>query len=204
MAETTETIVRSRTKSLRDFHIAKVTTNDESTYAADTPVKLARAITGKFNDKFTTETIYSDDGVEDTNMHYDGTEVELEVNSLAPQDKERVFGQLYKDGYLLKSKTDIAPELALGYRAKKLNGKYEFTWYYCGRFDQGLENNYETEGDSTTTQTATLKGNWYARRIDDAYCINVDESNLLSTNTDAAAAIADWFSKVQELPSATA
>lgn len=199
-----ETIVRSRTKSFRDIHVALVTQNDETTYTAGTPTKIARAITGKMNDKFSAERIYSDDSVEDTNMTYEGTEVELEVNSLAPQDKALVFGQLYENGYLVKSKTDIAPEVALGYRAKKLNGKYEFTWYYCGRFDQGFEDDYETEADSTTTQTATLKGDFYARQIDDAYAINVDESNLATADTDAAAAIKDWFSKVQEKPEATA
>ena len=33
---------------------------------------------------------YSDDSVEDVNMSYKGTSVELEVNSLAPQDKSQV------------------------------------------------------------------------------------------------------------------
>ena len=204
MAETTKEIVRSRTKSFRDIHIAKVTTNSETEYAADTPTKLARAITAKVNDKYSAETIYSDDSVEDTSMTYEGTEVELEVNSLAPQDKSAVFGQLYDKGYLVKSKNDTPPELALGYRAKKLNGKYEFVWYYCGRFDQGFEDDYETESDKTTTQTATLKGDFYERKMDQRIAVNVDESNLVAENTDAAAAIKNWFAKVQEYPEATA
>lgn len=204
MAETTKEIVRSRTKAFRDIHIAKVTTNSETEYAADTPTKLARAITAKVNDKYSAETIYSDDSVEDTSMTYEGTEVELEVNSLAPQDKSAVFGQLYDKGYLVKSKNDTPPELALGYRAKKLNGKYEFVWYYCGRFDQGFEDDYETESKKTTTQTATLKGDFYERKMDQRIAVNVDESNLVAENTDAAAAIKNWFAKVQEYPEATA
>lgn len=204
MAETTKEIVRSRTKSFKDIHIAKVTTNSETEYAAGTPTKLARAITAKVNDKYSAETIYSDDSVEDTSMTYEGTEVELEVNSLAPQDKSAVFGQLYDKGYLVKSKNDTPPELALGYRAKKLNGKYEFVWYYCGRFDQGFEDDYETESDKTTTQTATLKGDFYERKMDQRIAVNVDESNLVAENTDAAAAIKNWFAKVQEYPEATA
>ena len=47
-----ETIVRSRTVSLRDIHIAKVTSNTESDFAAETPVKLARAITAKITDEW--------------------------------------------------------------------------------------------------------------------------------------------------------
>lgn len=196
----TQTIVRSRTKSFRDIHVAHVTKNTETEYAADTPTKLARAITGKISDKFESEKIYSDDSVEDTNMTYTGTEVEFEVNALAPQDKSRVFGHLYKNGYLVKNKNDKAPEVAVGWRAKKLNGKYEFCWMYAGRFDQGMEDNYETEGASPKTQTATLKGNFYERQMDGNYKIEVDEGNLLKEDTSAAEAIKKWFETVQELP----
>ena len=200
MAAEKEKIVRSRTVSFRDIHIAKVTTNTETEYTAETPSKLARAITGKISDEFETEKIYSDDSVEDVNMSYKGTSVELEVNSLAPQDKSQVFGHLYEKGFLIKTKDDKAPELALGWRAKKLNGKYEFKWLYCGRFGQGFEDNYETEGETKTTQTATLKGDFYARQMDGRYECSVDESNLLAEHTEAATAIKDWFSKVQEKP----
>lgn len=197
---TTQTIVRSRTVSFRDIHVALVTKNSETEYAADVPTKLARAIKGKIADKFTTEKIYSDDTVEDVNMSYQGTEVEIEVNSLAPQDKQRVLGHMYDKGYLVKNKNDIAPELAMGYRAKKLNGKYEFVWLYCGRFGQGFEDNYETQGESTTTQTATLKGDFYERQMDGRYHCSVDESNLADSYTEAAEAIKNWFSEVQEYP----
>lgn len=98
-------IIRSRTKSFRDIYVAPVTQNDATAYAAGTPVKLARAISGKVSDKFSVEKIYSDDGVEDTVETYEGTDVEFEVNSLAPQDKAMLFGHLYKNGWLVKTRT---------------------------------------------------------------------------------------------------
>lgn len=193
-----EKIVRSRTKSFKDVYIALVMKNDATGYEAGTPVKLARAITGKISDKFTTEKIYSDDHVEDTVEYYEGTDVEFEVNSLAPQDKQLLFGHLYKNGFLVKNKDDKAPEVAVGYRAKKLNGKYEFTWLYCGTFGQGYDDNYQTQEDKVTTQSATLKGSFYERAVDGNYEIQVDESNLLEEHTDAATAIKQWFQAVQE------
>lgn len=198
----TQKIVRSRTKSFRDLYVAFVTTNTAELYEAGTPVKLARAISGKVSDKFTTEKVYSDDGVEDVVEYYEGTDVEFEVNSLAPQDKQTLFGHLYDKGYLVKNKDDKAPEIAIGYRAKKLNGKYEFVWMYCGTFGQGYEANYATQADKVETQTASLKGSFYERAIDGNYQIEVDESNLLEEHTDAKSAIADWFSEVQEKPEA--
>lgn len=193
-----ETIIRARRKAFRDIYVARVLKNTDTEYEADTPVKLARAISGKVSDKFTMEKIYSDDTVEDTTQHYDGTDVEFEVNALAPQDRALLFGQLYENGFLVRNKDDKAPEVAVGYRSKKMNGKYEFEWLYVGTFGQGHEDEYETEADKTTTQTATLKGSFYERQMDGNYHISVDEGNLLEGNTTAAAAIKDWFGQVQE------
>lgn len=201
MSETGQTIVRSRTASFRDVYIAPVLVNTPDMYQAGEPVKLARAITGKISDKSSIEKIYSDDGVEETVESYEGTEVELEVNSLAPQDKKALFGHLYEKGYMVKNKDDKAPEVAVGYRAKKLNGKYEFSWLYVGTFGQGYDENYETKKDKISTQTATLKGSFYERQIDGNYAVQVDEGNLLEEHADAREAVKNWFSAVQEKPS---
>ena len=139
-----ETIVRSRYCGLRDIYIAKLIQNTQTAYAADVPIKLARAINAKISDKWSSEKVYSDDGTEDTITSYEGTEVEIEVSTLAPQDRALVFGQLYEHGFLVKSRNDLAPELALGFRTKRRNGKYEFTWLYCGKFGQGVRSEEHT------------------------------------------------------------
>ncbi len=200
-----ETIVRSRLCGLKDIYIAEVTANNGTTYTTKTPVKLARALSAKVSDKFTTEKVYSDDNVEDIVEQYEGTEIDFSVNTLAPQDYAALYENLYKNGFLLKAAGDGAKEIAIGWRAKKRNGKYEFTWYYCGKLERP-EMNYETQEDKTKTQTASLKGAFYARQKEDMiedkkknlYAIQVDESNLIEGNTTAKAAIADWFSEVQE------
>ena len=200
-----ETIVRSRLCGLKDIYIAEVTANNGTTYTTKTPVKLARALSAKVSDKFTTEKVYSDDNVEDIVEQYEGTEIDFSVNTLAPQDYAALYENLYKNGFLLKAAGDGAKEIAIGWRAKKRNGKYEFTWYYCGKLERP-EMNYETQEDKTKTQTASLKGSFYARQKEDTiedkkknlYAIQVDESNLIEGNTTAKAAIVDWFSEVQE------
>lgn len=211
MAEAVQQIVRSRLCGLKDVYVAQVTTNDGTTYATGTPIKLARALSAKVSDKFTMEKIYSDDSVEDIVEQYEGTDIEFSVNSLAPQDYALLFENLYKNGFLLKASGDGAKEIAIGWRAKKRNGKYEFTWYYCGKLERP-EMNYETQEDKIKTQTASLKGSFYARQKEDTlegikknlYAIQVDESNVLETHADAKEAISDWFSKVQEYTEAAA
>ena len=201
-----KTTVRHRYCGLRDVYVAKVTQNDTEGYTAGTPVKMARAIKAKISDKFTSEKLYSDDGVEGMLQAYEGTDVELEVNTLAAADRAAFFGQAYLNGFLLKSAEDEAPEVALGYRVRRLNGKFDFVWMYCGRFAQGNEENYETEAASKTAQTNTVKGEFYQREKMDKvdgkdvhlYEVRVDESNLATEDTGAAAAIKAGFGKVQE------
>lgn len=201
-----KTTVRHRYCGLRDVYVAKVIQNDTEGYTAGTPVKMARAIKAKISDKFTSEKLYSDDGVEGMLQAYEGTDVELEVNTLAAADRAAFFGQAYLNGFLLKSAEDEAPEVALGYRVRRLNGKFDFVWMYCGRFAQGNEENYETEAASKTAQTNTVKGEFYQREKTDKvdgkdvhlYEARVDESNLATEDTGAAAAIKAWFGKVQE------
>lgn len=200
-----ETIVRSRLCGLKDIYIAEVSVNNGTTYTAGTPAKLARALSAKVSDKFTTEKIYSDDSVEDIVEQYEGTEIDFSVNTLAPQDYAKLYENLYKNGFLLKAAGDGAKEIAIGWRAKKRNGKYEFTWYYCGKLERP-EMNYESQEDKTKTQTSSLKGTFYARQKEDTldgkkknlYAIQVDESNLMEEDTTAEEAIENWFSKVQE------
>jgi phi13 family phage major tail protein len=207
-----KTTVRHRYCGLRDVYVAKVTQNDTEGYTAGTPVKMARAIKAKISDKFTSEKLYSDDGVEGMLQAYEGTDVELEVNTLAAADRAAFFGQAYLNGFLLKSAEDEAPEVALGYRVRRLNGKFDFVWMYCGRFAQGNEENYETEAASKTAQTNTVKGEFYQREKMDKvdgkdvhlYEARVDESNLATEDTGAAAAIKAWFGKVQEYAASAA
>lgn len=202
MGDTTKQVVRSRTCGCKDFYIALVEKNEATEYKAGTPVKLARAIKAKVDEKWSSEKIYSDDGTEEVITSYEGTDVELEINALAPQDRVILFGQLYKHGFLVKTSDDRAPEVAVGWRERKLNGKYEFKWLYVGKFGEGLSEEAATKEDKLSPTTKSIKGSFYERSIDNRYEVSVDESNLVTEDTDAATAIKNWFAAVQEYPDA--
>ncbi len=204
MSETGQQIVRSRTCGCKDYYIALVKQNTATGYVADIPVKLARAIKMKLDEKWSSEKIYSDDGTEEVINSYEGTEVEIEVNALAPQDRALLFGQLYENGFLVKSSDDKAPEIAIGWRERKLNGKYEFKWLYAGKFAEGISEEANTKEGKLSPTTKSIKGTFYERNLDNEYEISVDESNLIDTYTDAKTAVANWFSKVQEKDKAAA
>lgn len=202
VSETKQQIVRSRTCGCKDLYAALVLQNTATQYVAGETRKLSRMVKAKIDEKWTSEKIYSDDETEEVITSYEGTDVELEVNALAPQDRAFLFGQRYENGYLVKTSNDMAPEVAIGWRERKLNGKYEFKWLFVGKFAEGISDEANTKEGKLSPTTKSIKGSFYERSLDNQYEISVDESNLIDENTDAKTALADWFSKVQEYPNA--
>ncbi|MGU8698441.1 major tail protein [Clostridium perfringens] len=191
-------VLKTRRKALKDIYIAVVKKNSASEYETDTPVKLGRAISAKVTVKKSTEKTRSDDSVEEIIESDEGTEIEFDVNKLSPEQKAILRGASYKNGMLVYNKDDQAKEVAIGWRAKNTNGKYEFVWHYCGKFNGGWSEDYETEQDKVKTQTAKMKGTFYAREKDGNSCVEVDESYLLEEHNNAKTAIESWFTKVPE------
>lgn len=193
-----EQVLKTRRKALKDIYIAVVKKNSASEYETDTPVKLGRAISAKVTVKKSTEKTRSDDSVEEIIESDEGTEIEFDVNKLSPEQKAILRGATYKNGMLVYNKDDQAKEVAIGWRARNTNGKYEFVWYYCGKFNGGWSEDYETEQDKVKTQTAKMKGTFYSREKDGNSCVEVDESYLLEEHNSAKTAIEAWFTKVPE------
>ncbi|WP_349401359.1 major tail protein [Clostridium perfringens] len=193
-----DTALKTRRKALKDIHIAVVTKNDASNYTVETPIKLGRAISAKVTVKKSVEQTRSDDSVEEIIESDEGTEIEFDVNKLSMEQKAILRGATLKNGMLVYNKDDQAKEVAIGWRARNTNGKYEFVWHYCGKFNGGWSEDYETEEDKIKTQTAKMKGTFYAREKDGNTHVEVDESYLIESNTDAKSAIQSWFTQVPE------
>ena len=191
-------VLKTRRKALKDIYIALVTKNSAIEYATETPTKLGRSISAKVTFKKNVDKTRSDDSVEEVIESDEGIEIEFDVNKLSPEQKAILRGATYKNGMLVYNKDDQAKEVAIGWRARNTNGKYEFVWYYCGKFNGGWSEDYETEQDKIKTQTAKMKGTFYSREKDGNSCVEVDESYLLEEHTSAKSAIQNWFGQVQE------
>ena len=193
-----EIIVNSRRMGLRDISAALVEKNTASEYSTAEIKKLARSISAKVTEKKKVEKLYSDDGTENVEETLESIEVEIELNDLSPEQEALLKGCTYDNGFLVDNQDDMANEVAIGWRAKRTDGKYEFVWLYCGKFNEGSTENYETQEDKLKTQTPKLKGTFYPREKDKNWRTRVNESYLQESHTSAKAAIQDWFSKVQE------
>lgn len=187
-----------RAVGLRDLTLAKVLTNTTEKYEADEPKKIFKAVSGKVTVKRSSEKIYSDDELEDTESALDSIDVELTGDKLTMERIADIYGCRFVKGMLIDNQDDSPAELALGYRVRESNGKYRFVWLYCGKFDGDDEDEHETRGEKPSPKTKTIKGTFYARKKDGNFRVRVHESELLETHTEAKEVIKSWFSEVQE------
>lgn len=199
MANSVNQIVKSRRIGMKDLYVAPVTQDEITGYTAGTPIQLARAISAKITTKKTVTNEYSDDSLEESIETFDSATISLNINDLSPEMEALLLGATYdENGFLVDSATDISNPVALGWRDRRSDGKYEFIWLYVCRFNEGNESDYETIEDKVKAQTPTLKGSIIPRQIDQKWRIRVNESYLLANNTGASTAIKDWFGQVQE------
>lgn len=176
----------ARIVGLKDFYVADIKQDDAEGFLYENIKKLERSIKAKLTPKNSTEKLYSDDTVEDIVNGFDGVDIEIEVNELSLESRARLQGSKLENGELRESKNDIAPTIAIGFKAKMSDGKYRFVWLTKGKF-QPTSDEYETLKDKVNTKTASLKGEFYEREHDGIYRRIADE-------TDATANLHNtWF-----------
>ncbi len=144
---------------LKELTYAKLKNDDETGVSYDAVKKIIGAINASIKPKSSSETLYADDGAADTVSALGETEVEFEVKDIPLAIQADLLGHTVKNGVLIKNASDIAPYVAIGFKALKSNGKYRFMWLLKGRFEL-LEENYETKGDKVNFQTPKIKGSF--------------------------------------------
>lgn len=191
-------VTKGRRMGLKDVYVALVTTDTSSDYITDTPVLLSRSLSAKVTEKKNTDTLYADDTVDEFVESFDSATIEIDLADLDPEQEALLKGSTFNNGFLVDNEDDVSNTIAIGWRAKRTDKKYEFVWFYVGQFNEGVEDDYETNGEKIKTQSKTLKGSFRARKKDGNWRTRVNEAYLQDSYTDAKTAIKDWFSKVQE------
>lgn len=190
--------VTPRQIGLKDVHIAIITSDGSSGTVYETPVKISRAITAKITPSVNSETLYSDDGVEDELTAFAGCEVEIEQNALTLEHRALILGKRYTNGELVENSGDKPPKLALLFRSEKSNSTktkpvYRYCVLYKGAFNE-IEDEYETKGEKPNSKTAKIKGKFYDRESDGNWRMMLD-TDVESVDT---AKIEAFFTEVQE------
>ena len=112
--------------------------NGDETYA--TPVALAKAMTAELSVELAEATLYADDGAAEVVKEFQSGTLTLGVDDIGKSVAE-----------------DLGAPVAIGFRAKKANGKYRYFWLYRVIF--GIPaTNLTTKGESIEFSTPSIEG----------------------------------------------
>lgn len=171
--------------------------NGQETYG--TPKVMAKAIQADLTVNNATASLYADDGVDESVDEFTSGTLSLGLNDLASTVAAELLGaRVDTNGVLVNSTNDIAPYVAVGFRARKANGNYRYFWLYRVKFGVPATN-LATKGESITFQTPTIEGTVMRRNKPDTQDKHPWKTEVTDGDTGVSAAtISGWFSAVYE------
>jgi phi13 family phage major tail protein len=185
------------TIGLDKLYYAKITedTSGEETY--DAPVQLAKA--AELSVELAEAILYADDGASEIVKEFKSGTLSLGVDDIGSTAASDLTGAVIDtNNVLISSSEDGGLPVAVGFRAKKSNGKYRYFWLYRVKF--GIPaTNLETKGDSITFSTPTIEGTIMRRNKPDAEGRHPWKAEV--TEGDAGVAqevITGWYDNVYE------
>ena len=164
-----------------------------------TPVKLAKAISADLSVELAEATLYADDGLAEIVKEFKSGTLSLGIDDIGTAAASALTGASIDDnGVVISAGEDSSKPVAIGFRAKKPNGKYRYFWLYRVKF--GIpETNLATKGDSITFSTPTIEGTVLRRNKADENNRHPWKAEVTDDGSTATASIiSGWYSSVYE------
>lgn len=136
------------TIGLDKLYYAKIMEDSDGNETYDTPVPLAKAMSAELSVELAEATLYADDGASEVVKEFQSGTLTLGIDDIGTAVAEDLTGAtIDKNKVLVSASEDGAPPVAIGFRAKKANGKYRYFWLYRVKF--GIPaTNLTTKGES--------------------------------------------------------
>ena len=186
------------TIGLDSLYYATISENPDSgeeTY--DTPKPLAKAISAEVSIEVAEAILYADDGPSEVVKEFKSGTLTLGVDDISAQVAADLVGAvLDKNKVLVSTSEDGGMPVAIGFRARKANGKYRYFWLYKVRFAIPAAS-LNTKGDSVEFSTPEIEGTILRRTKPDTsgkhpWKVETTEGEAAKTITDG------WFKTVYE------
>ena len=187
------------TIGLNKLYYSKITEdeNGDETYA--TPVQLAKAIQADLSVDLAEATLYADDGPSEIVKEFKSGTLSLGVDDIGSSAAGDLTGaQIDDNGVVIATSEDGGDPVAIGFRAKKSNGKYRYFWLYRVKF--GIPaTNLATKGDSITFSTPTIEGTVLRRNKLDGNSKHPWKAEVTEGDASVpASVISGWYTQVYE------
>jgi phi13 family phage major tail protein len=187
------------TIGLDRLYYAKITENENGEETYDTPVPLAKAITAELSVELAEATLYADDGAAEVVKEFQSGTLTLGVADIGVDAAEVLTGATLDDNkVLISASEDGGAPVAIGFRAKKANGKYRYFWLYRVKFGI-LATNLQTKGDSITFSTPTIEGTVMRRNKPDGQGKHPWKAEVSEDDPGVSPeTITGWYTEVYE------
>ncbi len=185
------------TIGLDKLYYAPITedSNGNETYGA--PVQLAKAISADLSIELNEATLFADDGQAEAVKEFKSGTLSLGVDDIGNDAAAALVGaRIDANGVLVSSGEDVSNYVAVGFRAKKSNGKYKYYWLYRVLFGTPATN-LATKGDSITFSTPTIEGKILRRNKADSPNKHLWKAEVTESENNAAI-IGAWYDAVYE------
>ena len=187
------------TIGLDKLYYAKITEDESGNETYGTPAQLAKAISAELSIELAEATLYADDGAAEVIKEFKTGTLSLGVDDIGVAAASDLTGATIDQNHVLVSRSeDGGAAVAIGFRAKKANGKYKYFWLYRVKF--GIPaTNLTTKGESIEFSTPTIEGTVLRRTKADVSGKHPWKAEVTEGDEGVSASIiADWYKTVYE------
>lgn len=187
------------TIGLDKLFYSKITEDEDGNETYATPASLAKAMTAELSVELAEATLYADDGAAEVVKEFQSGTLTLGVDDIGVSVAQDLTGAtLDGNKVLVSASEDGGAPVAVGFRAKKANGKYRYFWLYKVKF--GIPaTNLTTKGESIEFSTPTIEGTVMRRNKVDGQGKHPWKAEV--TEGDAGVqptTISGWYDEVYE------
>ena len=187
------------TIGLDKLYYATITDDENGEEIYGTPTQLAKAISAELSVELAEATLYADDGAAEIVKEFKNGTISLGVDDIGSTTAAALTGvTVDKNNVMVSNSEDGGDPVAVGFRAKKSNGKYKYYWLYRVKF--GIPaTNLATKGDSITFSTPTIEGTVLRRNKPDTSGKHPWKAEVTEGDKDVpASVISSWYTEVYE------
>ena len=185
------------TIGLDKLFVAPITEDSNGNETYGTPVQLAKAISAELSVELNEAILYADDGQAESVKEFKSGTLSLNVDDLGHANAALLLGaEVDENGVLISRGEDNPTYVAVGFRARKANGKYRYFWLYRVQFAVP-GTSLATKGDSITFSTPTIEGTIFQRKKVDGRSKHPWKAEVTEDGTNQTV-INAWYTAVYE------
>lgn len=187
------------TIGLDSLYYSKITEDQNGIETYGIPKVLAKAMTAELSVELIEAILYADDGASEVVKEFKSGALTLGIDDIGSSVAQDLTGcKIDSNNVVVSRSEDGGSPVAIGFRAKKANGKYRYFWLYRVIFSVPATS-LATKGDSITFSSPTIEGTVFRRNKLDGEQKHPWKSEVTEGDSGVApSTISGWFTTVYE------